>query len=144
MLQRDSDRYFALREPAAVATDGRVAFAVPSRLLTSWIDALSAWSPVRAVVTVGEAAVQGGLDGRWAVEAGAGSSGQFTIRDQRVQDARRTRGRPTETDRVLTIADVAGGAWRASAGRLDQQLLDATMRERMQRQRGRPSRQPPS
>ena len=28
MLQRDSDRYFALREPAAVATDGTVAFAM--------------------------------------------------------------------------------------------------------------------
>jgi hypothetical protein len=137
MLQRDSDRYFALREPAAVATDGRVAFAVPSRLLTSWIDALSAWSPVRAVVTVAEAAARGGHDGRWAVEAGAGSTGQLTIRDQRVQDARRTRGRPAETDRALTIADLAGGAWRAAAGGLDQQLLDVSMRERMQRQRAR-------
>ena len=137
MLQRDSDRYFALREPAAVATDGSLAFAMPSALLSSWLDALAAWSPVRAVVTVAEAAALGGRDGRWAVNAGAGSTGQVTIRDQRVQAARRTRGQPGAGERTLTIAELAGGAWRASAGALDLQLLDAPMRARLQQQRTR-------
>ena len=141
MLQRDSDRYFALREPAAVATDGTIAFAMPSALLASWIDALSAWSPVRAVVTVGEAAALAGHDGRWAVPAGPGSTGHLTIRDGRVQEARRTRGGIADRERTLTIAELAGGAWRAPAGALDLQLLDAPMRERVRRQRTRRWRQ---
>jgi hypothetical protein len=137
MLQRDSDRYFALREPAAVATDGALAFAMPSAQLTSWIDALAMWSPVRAVVTVAEAAAMGGHDGRWAVAAGPGSIGQITLRDQRVQAARRTRGHPVPGERTLTIVELASGAWRASAGALDRQLLDAPMRARLQQQRAR-------
>ncbi len=137
MLQRDSDRYFALRDAAAVATDGTIAFAMPSALLTSWVDALATWSPVRAVVTVAEAAALGGHDGQWAVDAGPGSAGQLTIRDHRVQSARRTRGRRADADRTLRIAELADGAWRASAGTLDRQLLDAAMRERVQRQRSR-------
>lgn len=137
MLQRDSDRYFALREPAAVATDGAVAFAMPSALLASWLEALALWSPVRAVVTVAQAAALSGLDGRWTVDAGADSTGQLTIREGRVQEARRARGNREGAERMLTIADVAGGAWRASAGALDLQLLDATMRERVRVQRAR-------
>ena len=137
MLQRDSDRYFALREPAAVATDGALAFAMPSAQLTSWIDAFATWSPVRAVVTVAEAAAMGGHDGQWAVTAGPGSIGQLTLRDQRVQAARRTRGHPVTGERTLTIEQLAGGAWRASAGALDRQLLDAPMRARRQQQRAR-------
>jgi hypothetical protein len=137
MLQRDSDRYFALRESAAVATDGTLAFAMPSAQLSSWIDALAAWSPVRAVVTVAEAAALGGHDGQWVVNAGPGSTGQLTIRDHRVQAARRTRGQRVDGERTLTIAELAGGAWRASAGALDLQLLDAPMRARLQQQRTR-------
>ncbi|WP_411280583.1 PilN domain-containing protein [Gemmatimonas sp.] len=137
MLQRDSDRYFALGESAAVATDGGIAFAMPSALLASWIDALSAWSPVEAVVTVGEAAAGAGHDGRWAVPAGPGATGQLTIRDGRVHEARRARGSVSDTARQLMITDLAGGAWRASAGALDRQLLDASMRARRQRQRTR-------
>lgn len=137
MLQRDSDRYFALREPAAVATDGAVAFAMPSALLASWLEALALWSPVRAVVTVAQAAALSGLDGRWTVDAGADSTGQLTIREGRVQEARRARGNREGAERMLTIVDVAGGAWRASAGALDLQLLDATMRERVREQRAR-------
>jgi len=137
MLQRDSDRYFALREPAAVATDGPIAFAMPSAQLTSLLDALAAWSPVRAVVTVAQAAALGGHDGRWSVNAGSGSTGQLTIRDQRLQAARRTRGQPGAGDRTLTIAELASGAWRAAAGALDLQLLDAPMRARLQQQRTR-------
>ncbi len=137
MLQRDSDRYFALRETAAVATDGRVAFAMPSALLTSWIDALSAWSPVQAVVTVGEAAALAGQDGLWIVPAGPGSTGQLTIREGRVHEARRTRGRVADTERTLTITELAGGARRAATGALDLQLLDGTMRARIHRQRTR-------
>jgi len=137
MLQRDSDRYFALREPAAVATDGSIAFAMPSALLASWIDALSAWSPVRAVVTIGEAAAAGGHDGRWAVPAGPGSTGQLTLLDGRVQEARRARGSTAEKERTLTIAELAVGAWQASTAALDVQLLDAAMRARLQRQRTR-------
>jgi hypothetical protein len=137
MLQRDSDRYFALREPAAVATDGTVAFAMPSPPLTSWIDALAAWSPVRAVLTVAQAAALGGHDGQWAVTAGTGSIGQLTLRDQRVQAARRARGTPAAGERTLSINQLAGGAWRASAGALDLQLLDAPMRARQQQQRAR-------
>ncbi len=137
MLQRDSDRYFALREPAAVATDGSVAFAMSSARLASWLDALSAWSPVRAVVTVAEAAALSGLDGRWTVDAGAGSTGQLTIREGRVQSARRVRGSHEAAERTLTIAELAGGAWRASVGALDLQLLDASMRERVRVQRAR-------
>ena len=137
MLQRDSDRYFALREPAAVATDGTVAFAMSSALLASWIDALRSWSPVQAVITVGEAAVLSGHDGRWAINAGPGSSGALTIRDGRVQEARRSRGLAAGTERALSIADLAGGAWQAASGALDRQLLDATMRDRVQRQRTR-------
>ncbi len=137
MLQRDSDRFFALREPAAVATDGSVAFAMPSALLASWLAALSAWSPVRAVVTVGEAAALAGHDGRWMVPAGPGSIGHLTIRDGRVHEARRARGSVADTERTLAITAIAAGAWRASAGALDVQLLDATMRTRVQRQRRR-------
>ncbi|QJR35659.1 PilN domain-containing protein [Gemmatimonas groenlandica] len=137
MLQRDSDRYFALREPAAVATDGSVAFAMSSALLTSWLDALSAWSPVRAVVTVAAAAALGGHDGRWTADAGDGSTGQLTIREGRVQSARRLRGGGDAAERPLTIAELTGGAWRAAAGTLDLQLLDSAMRERAQRQRAR-------
>lgn len=137
MLQRDSDRYFALREPAAVATDGSVAFAMSSALLASWLDALSAWSPLRGVVTVAAAAALGGHDGRWTVDAGAGSTGQLTIRAGRVQSARRLRGTADAAERPLAITELAGGAWRAAAGALDLQLLDAAMRERAQRQRTR-------
>ncbi|WP_373057723.1 PilN domain-containing protein [Gemmatimonas sp.] len=137
MLQRDSDRYFALREPAAVATDGRVAFAMPSALLASWIDALSAWSPIRAVVTVGEAAALAGHDGEWTVPAGSASSGHLTMRDGRVYEARRARGRVADLERTLTINELAAGAWRAATGALDVQLLDAAMRARIQRQRNR-------
>ena len=137
MLQRDSDRYFALREPAAVATDGRVAFAMPSALLASWIDALSAWSPIRAVVTVGEAAALAGHDGEWTVPAGSTSSGHLTMRDGRVHEARRARGSVAGLERTLTINELAAGAWRAATGALDVQLLDAPMRARIQRQRTR-------
>ncbi|WP_310568504.1 PilN domain-containing protein [Gemmatimonas sp.] len=137
MLQRDSDRYFALRESAAVASDGSVAFAMSSALLASWLEALSAWSPVRAVVTVATAAVLNGLDGEWAVDAGAGSTGQLTIREGRVQRARRRRASREAAERTLTIAELSGGAWRASTGALDLQLLDADMRERRHRQRAR-------
>ena len=137
MLQRDSDRYFALREPAAVATDGRVAFAMPCALLTSWMEALSAWSPIQAVVTVGEAAALAGHDGKWTVPAGVGSTGHLTLRDGRVHEARRTRGGMPESERTLSITELASGAWRASTGALDRQLLDATMRARIQRQRNR-------
>jgi hypothetical protein len=139
MLQRDSDRYFSLGERAAVATDGAVAFAMPGDLLTSWIDALSAWSPVRAVVTTAQAAALAGHEGRWAVSAGPGASGEVTIREGRVQDARRTRGAMAASahERELTLTELAGGAWRASAAPMDRQLLDAPLLERMQRQRAR-------
>lgn len=137
MLQRDSDRYFALREPAAVATDGTVAFAMPSALLASWIDVLALWSPVRAVVTLGEAAARGGHNGRWAVPADPGATGQLTIRDGLVREARRTRSAAAPIERALTIVELADGAWRASTGPLDWQLLDTPMRARRQQQRTR-------
>lgn len=131
MLQRDSDRYFALREPAAVATAGRVAFAMPSAKLASWLDALSAWSRVQAVVTVAEAAARAGRSGTLSTPAGPGATGQLTIRDGQVHQARRTRGAAPDHDRTLTITELAAGAWLAAEGALDVQLLDAAMRSRL-------------
>ena len=135
MLQRDSDRYFAVREPVAVATDGRVAFAMSSAMLTSWLDALSEWGPIRAIFTIAEAAAVSGLDGEWAVSTGEGSSGHLTIRDGRVFEARRARGGVAETARTLTIAALSSGVWRVVHGALDRQLLDEPMRWRAQRRR---------
>ena len=137
MLLRDSDRYFALRLPAAVATDGAVAFAMPSARLTSWIEALSAWSPVRAVVTIGQAAALAGCNGEWTVPAGEQATGALGIRNGQVQAVRRVRGGAADGEQRLSLNDVAEGAWRAVDAGLDLQLLDAAMRQRLQRQRTR-------
>ncbi len=143
MLQRDSDRYFALREPVAVATDGPVAFALPASTLAAWVDAIGAWSPVRAVLSIGQVAAAAGVSGHFTVDAGAGATGWITIADGRVQDARRRRAAATggadATDasvrRPLPWSAIADGAWRAADGPLDGQLLDAGMWARAARQR---------
>ena len=145
MLQRDSDRYFALREPVAVATDGPVAFALPAATLAAWADAIGAWSPVRAVLSIGQVAAAAGVSGRFTVDAGAGATGWLTIADGRVQEARRVRATATAdadataTDtparRSLPLAAIADGAWRAADGPLNGQLLDAGMRAQAARQR---------
>ncbi len=153
MLQRDSDRFFALREPAAVATDGHVAFAMSAAQLTSWVDAFSLWSVVGGVLSIGQAAVLSACNGEFSVSAGAGESGRLTIVDGHVQEARRRRISSTSRasgatsvspvdpaappTRTLSVADVAPGAWRAAAGPLDLQLLDAALRRRLMHQRAR-------
>lgn len=141
MLQRDSDRFFALHEPAAVATDGQVALAMPASLLTAWVDAFTAWSPVRAVFSIAQAAALSGRDGRFSLHAASGEIGEVTIAAGRVQHARRMRASGASpapgATAMLSLSDLSTGVWRAAQGAVDGQLLDAVLRTRTTRQRTR-------
>lgn len=88
VLWRDADRYFPLSEAAAVVSVNDLAFAMPARLLTSWVDALRALAPVSAIVTAPQIAARV-RSGTLSLPAGPGERGVLTTSNGQLLSARR-------------------------------------------------------
>lgn len=142
MLLADPQRFFVADGAVAVAIDGTWAFACDSAMLQRWWQAFSAVASIRAVLALPTAVRMLGLTGAWTVPSAPGETGAIAVSSQGIADVRRARG--STAKQVDTAAGKAAGKATpldlAACARLlntgatialDDQLLDAALRERL-------------
>jgi hypothetical protein len=139
LLWRDADRYFPLVEPVAVACANGVALAMPAKRLDTWIRALRALAPVRAVISSPQVVARVLGTGAAGVAARTGEIGVVKAEHGLVRSVRRTttpRHGPTaavEAVKAISIKDVLLGATTWIEAPPSEQLLDPALSRTMRR-----------
>lgn len=130
VLLRDADRYFPVEGDVAVAWQDGFAFAMPARMLTSFVSAFDELGTVEAVIALPHAVARAGNSGAFAADAAAGERGTIMLRAGAVSEVRRAiastaSDSATTPTRDLDVASVLRAAMSSHLAPVTDQLLDA-------------------
>ncbi|MBY0491448.1 MAG: hypothetical protein K2R93_16550, partial [Gemmatimonadaceae bacterium] len=112
-LHHQADRFFTVRGPIASTVYDRVAVACSASWLAGVREQCAAWTTLRAVVALPEAAAAAALTGDW--HAPASPTLLVTLRDGTVADARVTRGAAPTSSRAIDPTSLLRGVQQAAA-----------------------------